>query len=241
MRHLMVVFFCVSGLLKVSAQSNAPEKLGVYTNTLGMKFKEMPGTPVLISVWETRVADFDAFLKDTHYAWEFKPHFPQSSLHPVVNTNIQDAIAFCAWLTKKERAMGQLTDIQAYRLPTNREWDAAVGLSAGRSKMDLAVTQKVQDERAFPWGTEWPPPPKAGNFNSCQRIGEAKPHNGSGNFFARKSVLVFHRFGQRWIRLHLALHTSKRNMSERSLNAKTNHACAPCNGHDDLLDLRTST
>jgi formylglycine-generating enzyme required for sulfatase activity len=171
MRHLMMLFFCVSGLLEVSAQSNAPEKLGVYTNTLGMKFKEMPGTPVLISVWETRIADFDAFLKDTHYAWEFKPHFPQSSLHPVVNTNIQDALAFCAWLTKKERAMGQLTDIQAYRLPTNREWDAAVGLSAGRSKMDLAVTQKVQDERAFPWGTEWPPPPKAGNFNSAEITG----------------------------------------------------------------------
>ncbi len=153
------------------AKPSTPPKLGVYVNTLGMKFQEMPGTPVLFSVWETRVADFEAFLKDTNYNWSFKPHFPQTAQHPVVNTNIQDALAFCAWLTKKERASGQLTDIQAYRLPTNREWDAAVGLSAGRSKVDLAITQKVQDERAFPWGTEWPPPSGAGNFNSLEISG----------------------------------------------------------------------
>src|SRR5688500_5263394 len=33
-----------------------------FTNSLGMKLVELPGTPVAISIWETRVSDWEAYL-----------------------------------------------------------------------------------------------------------------------------------------------------------------------------------
>ncbi len=139
-------------------------------NSLGAIFIEVPGTPLMFSVWETRVSDFDAFVRASGYAWNYKPHFPQTGDHPVVNITLQDAVAYCDWLTKSERAAGVITNLQYYRLPTNGEWDTAVGLLSGR-KDDLAVTQKVLDQQSFPWGIEWPPPPRVGNFNSVEITG----------------------------------------------------------------------
>lgn len=156
-----------SPLDKVEAQ----QKPIIHSNSLGMTFREIPGTPVLLSVYETRVADWAAFLSETKYDWAFKPHFAQGPDHPVVNTNVQDAIAFCTWLTDKERNAGKLTPLQSYRLPTNKEWDAAVGLASGRVN-DRNLTQKVTDEQSFPWGLEWPPPPNAGNFNFTEITGK---------------------------------------------------------------------
>lgn len=147
------------------------DKFVIHRNSLGMNFREIPGTSVLLSVYETRVSDWAAFLSETKYEWSYKTHFSQEPDHPVVNINVQDAIAFCAWLTDKERTEGTLTPLQSYRLPTNKEWDAAVGLASGRvDNRDL--TQKVTDEQSFPWGVEWPPPPSAGNFNSTEISGK---------------------------------------------------------------------
>ena len=146
-------------------------KLLVHKNALGMQFCEVPGTPVLFSTWETRVMDYEVFLRETKYNWSYKPHFPQTAEHPVVNVNLRDALTFCKWLTQRDRADGLINDLQSYRLPTNREWDAAVRLSSSRSKVDVAITQKIQDEAAFPWGVEWPPPLHAGNFNRREITG----------------------------------------------------------------------
>lgn len=141
-------------------------------NSLGMQFKEIEGTPVMVSAFETRVIDFETFIKETKYPWSFKPHFPQTSEHPVVNVNLKDAQMFCKWLTQRERAAGLISDLQSYRLPSSREWDAAVGLDASRYKVDMAVSQKVEDEQTFPWGLEWPPPLSAGNFNRSEITGK---------------------------------------------------------------------
>ncbi|MDI1337965.1 MAG: protein kinase [Lacunisphaera sp.] len=153
--------------LRLSAElekQTFPQPGQPWENTLGQKFVPVPGTGVLFCIWEARVQDFEVFVKETGHdatqgmyslrrgnwaqqgdSWK-SPGFSQGPTHPVVGMNEADAKAFCAWLTQKERREGRLAADQEYRLPTDAEWDAAVG----------------PDE--FPWGRDWPPPRGAGNY-----------------------------------------------------------------------------
>ncbi len=108
-----------------------------FVNSLGMKFVPVPGTKVLFGVWETRVRDYNTFVNETKRVWD-KPNFEQTPDDPAVNVSWEDAKAFCAWLSQKEG--------RQYRLPTDQEWDAAVG------------------NAKYPWGEAWPPPQGAGNY-----------------------------------------------------------------------------
>jgi formylglycine-generating enzyme required for sulfatase activity len=167
-------------VLAVSARTFAADV--ARENTLGMKFVPVSGTSSLFSVWETRVQDFEAFVKASGYdaskdvysdrgdgdgwrkhgdSWQ-SPGFKQSPQHPATGVSYDDAKAFCAWLTKKERAEGKLTAKQEYRLPTDEEWSLAVGLSG-----ETAGTPKERSTRnleAFPWGKEFPPPKGSTNI-----------------------------------------------------------------------------
>jgi serine/threonine protein kinase len=135
-----------------------------WENSLGQKFVPVPGINALVCIWETRVQDFEAFVRATGHdatrdmqslrngsfakhgdSWR-NPGHSQGPTHPVVGVDEADVRAFCRWLTEKERREGRLAPDQEYRLPTDAEWDAAAG----------------NDE--FPWGNQWPPPPGAGNF-----------------------------------------------------------------------------
>ena len=117
-----------------------------WVNSLGMKFVPVAGTQVLFSVWDTRVQDFETFVKSTDYdatggmyslgkdgykqrgaTWK-EPGFSQGPNHPVVGVSWDDAKEFCKWLTKRERSAGDLPEDREYRLPTDEEWSAAVGL-----------------------------------------------------------------------------------------------------------------
>jgi len=82
------------------------------------------------------------------------PRFPtqQTGEHPVVCVSYLDAEAFCAWLTKKERASGKIPATASYRLPTDSEWSRAVG------------------ETEFPWGDHWPPNSGDGNYAGQEAI-----------------------------------------------------------------------
>lgn len=136
-----------------------------WENSLQMKFVPVPGTKVLFCIWETRVRDYEAFTKTNGQEWS-KPDFAQGPTHPAVNVSWDDATAFCAWLTKMERKAGRIGSNQCYRLPTDAEWSAAVGLTnePGRTPGEKDRTNL----RDFPWGKqlpEWPPPPGAGNFD----------------------------------------------------------------------------
>ena len=109
-----------------------------YVNTLGMKFVPVPGTKVLFSIWETRVQDYLAFAEAMKVADVDKSGWQQKPLHPANNINWEEAGAFCRWLTQKERAAGKLGAKDRYRLPTDKEWDTAIGSDP------------------FPWGKKWP-------------------------------------------------------------------------------------
>lgn len=108
------------------AKKNCP-----FVNSLGMPFVPIRGTKVLFCIWETRVKDFGAFVKDSGSTWKETAAFELVPDDPVVRVSSDDAKGFCDWLSKKE---GKL-----YRLPTDEEWDKAVG------------------NEKYPWGKEWPP------------------------------------------------------------------------------------
>ena len=157
----------------------SPEPGQVWTNSLGMKF--VPLGQIRVSIWETRVEDYDAFCRATGRHYE-PPDFQQASTHPVVKVNWFDAVAFCKWLTEKEHEENILEDRQSYRLPTDPEWSAAVGLANEGATTPEARDGKIRNE--FPWGKQWPPPAGAGNYadRNGQRGRGATLENYSDNF-----------------------------------------------------------
>lgn len=130
-----------------------------WENSLGMKFVPVSGTEVMFSIWETRVQDYSVFSGATGRRWG-KPSWTQHPTHPAVNISWDDAQAFCAWLTEKERREGGLPASRSYRLPQDWEWSVAVGLIESLTK---AATESPQWE--YPWGTQWPPVPGGGNYH----------------------------------------------------------------------------
>lgn len=157
-----------------AAQSATATKDAPFTNSLGMKFVPVPitggptgGRRVLFSIWETRVQDYAAFAMETKREWP-KPDFEQRPDHPAVNATWEDAQAFCAWLTERERKANGLGANEAYRLPSDHEWSCAAGIA---DREDAAKAPKDRDQRRedmFPWNGPWPPPPLPmfGNFGS---------------------------------------------------------------------------
>ena len=140
-----------------------------------MKFVPVPGADVLFCIWETRVQDFEAFVKATsHNAGEgwrdpgagpsYAAGFSQTPSHPVVHVSWYDAVAFCRWLTEKERAAGTLSAGQEFRLPTDAEWSRAVGLPTESGATPEDKDGKVAN--VYPWGTGYPPPAGSGNYSS---------------------------------------------------------------------------
>src|SRR5262249_2819186 len=116
--------------------------------------------PFYLGMYEVTVGQFRAFVKDTNYVTEAekdgkggrafdgkefvqKPeftwknlYFAQTDDHPVVVVSWNDAVAFCAWLSKKEG--------RNYRLPTEAEWEYAC---RGGTKTRFSAGEKEEDLR----------------------------------------------------------------------------------------------
>ncbi|MFV1994953.1 MAG: formylglycine-generating enzyme family protein, partial [Verrucomicrobiales bacterium] len=172
---LLFLALPATGLSAADADADdksAPEapKQALHSNHLGMEFVPVPGIHVFFCKNETRVRDYQAFLAATGHEAPEPPHFAQGPDHPVVGIGQFDAEAFCLWLTEYERGKGLISARQRYRLPDKRHWDVAVGLLdpfGARSSLE----QEILNKTYYPWGTQWPPIPGAGNFASDQIAG----------------------------------------------------------------------
>jgi tetratricopeptide (TPR) repeat protein len=108
---------------------------------LEAKMLPVPGTKILLSKTEFTVGEWKLYLKAEGLPDWKQPssEFEQDDEHPVVNVSWNDAKQFCEWVSKVTG--------KEWRLPTNSEWEAAVGTSK------------------YPWGDYYPPNSDDGNYN----------------------------------------------------------------------------
>ena len=151
-----------------------------WENSLGQKFVPVPGTNVLFCIWETREQDYVAFVGATGHAWN---NVNAGPTHPAVKVSWEDAKAFCAWLTEKERKEGRLGPDQGYRLPTDAEWSEAVGLKEEPGTPQDKWTS-ASNNNDYPWGTIWPPPHGSGNYAPSVKVDSFERTSPVGSFSA---------------------------------------------------------
>jgi hypothetical protein len=154
-----------------------------FVNSLGMRFVPVPikggktaGHKVLFSVWDTRVQDYEAFVKATGHPYE-PPSYPQGPTHPVSNVGWRDAHQFCIWLSNKEGII--------YRLPRDHEWSCAVGIG-DLEDPNLPGEEKDGKAPGYPWGGTYPPPAKVGNYAPILKIDEFEYTSPVGSFFPNR-------------------------------------------------------
>ena len=162
-----VCFVLASSMVGCKKKSiGGATKENPFVNSLGMEFVRVPGTKVLFSIWDTRAKDYRAYAAanpEVDESWR-SLGFEQEEDHPVVDVDWEDANAFCSWLMKKERQEGKIGQDQEYRLPTDKEWSAAVGTDR------------------YPWGNQWPPPEGAGNYNPSLKVDNYEHTSPVGSF-----------------------------------------------------------
>jgi serine/threonine protein kinase/formylglycine-generating enzyme required for sulfatase activity len=148
--------------LAVELQQNEGVVFGKpWKNGIGMRFVPM-GADFMASIWETRVSDYDLFVRETKRASPKHADFPQGPDHPVVYVSRDDAVAFCEWLTGRERKQERISASHLYRLPTDIEWSRMAGLEEAEGMGP--GWRDARKPKTFPWGNEWPPTRKVANL-----------------------------------------------------------------------------
>jgi formylglycine-generating enzyme required for sulfatase activity len=117
---------------------------------LEAKMLPVPGTKILLSKTEFTVGEWKLYLRAEGLPDWRQPsaEFEQNDEHPVVMVSWNDAKQFCEWVSKVTG--------KEWRLPTNLEWEAAVGTSR------------------YPWGDYYPPNWDDGNY-AVAEDGKADP------------------------------------------------------------------
>ncbi len=142
-----------------------------WKNSLGMKF--VPLGEILMSVWETRRRDYLEFAKES--GAKRPPGGEQNegraATQPVMNVTREEARAFCAWITERERTSGLIGPADRYRLPTDEEWSRAAGLPLERGADPAQRSGRIRG--IYSWGFEWPPPSNVDNFADASAVQRA--------------------------------------------------------------------
>jgi serine/threonine protein kinase len=154
-----------------AVEAGEPVRVGAPSerliNSQQMELVRVPGAEVLFSVWPVRVRDFREFAQASKLDYP-EAGFVQEPTHPAVNVSWEEARKFCRWLTREERKQGRLTEMEAYRLPSDVEWSLAAGLTSEAGKTPQERDFGVQG--VYPWGTAWPPPREAGNYDPSLKV-----------------------------------------------------------------------
>jgi formylglycine-generating enzyme required for sulfatase activity len=111
------------------------------------------GKDLMVSIWETRLQDYQTFVRESGHKRAPVADFPQSATDPVVNVSRDDGVAFCEWLTKRERRDERIAQTHAYRLPTDLEWSTFAGLPEDEGISP--INREARKPRIYPWGQAW--------------------------------------------------------------------------------------
>ncbi|MBE7497473.1 MAG: SUMF1/EgtB/PvdO family nonheme iron enzyme [Verrucomicrobiaceae bacterium] len=127
-----------------------------WTNSLGMPFQPVPvgNQAILVAQTETQEKHLDRFRGKQTGA-------PDA---PAAWVSWTEAVAFCDWLTRAERASGHISSRHRYRLPTDHEWSCAAGIGPMERPVGTPESKSGRIPGHFPWGSSWPPPRGAGNL-----------------------------------------------------------------------------
>lgn len=170
---------------------DAATKSAPYVNELKMEFVPVPvsngpgaGQPILFSRWETRVKDYQAFVKEGGGRWH-RVFANQGANYPVSEVSWIEAKAFCDWLTRKEQRSGKLPAGVRYRLPTDHEWSCAIEIGT-QEQPERSPQGKDGIVPGYPWGADWPPPKKAGNLEPSVEVENFETTSPVGSFAANE-------------------------------------------------------
>jgi serine/threonine protein kinase len=134
---------------------------------LEAKLLPVPGTGVFMCSTEMTVGEWKLYLKSEGLPEWQQPskNWTQTDEHPVVQINWTKAKAFCEWLSANTG--------REWRLPTNAEWDAAVGTST------------------YPWGDYFPPQWDDGNYMISADGSDDKQMTGADGILGTAPVCSF--------------------------------------------------
>lgn len=179
-RRLLAAFARISNENISKAATAMPKATASHphTNSIGMPFVPIPRFSTLVCVWPVRVRDYQLFCIEKDMEFPNQSH-PTEADHPVVNVTWHEAIDFCLWLTAKERGAGKMPDDQFYRLLTDLEWSAAVGLA---NEPEDTPAERSKQKPGYPWGPIYPPRKGVGNFHPSLKVDDYEHTSPVGAF-----------------------------------------------------------
>jgi serine/threonine protein kinase len=166
---MAAALFLAAGLGLMGRASPPRAREPLFENELGMRFVPVPivggptdGRRILFSIWETRVRDYRRFAEACHRELPSTLRSPSDD-HPMTLVTWEEADAFCAWLTTKERGTRRIGPKDTYRLPSDHEWSCAAGIGAGEDPEAVPGSKLATFDLYF-WGRQYPPTEPVGNY-----------------------------------------------------------------------------